>query len=120
MLQRLLEMATENGDLTPLRGRHAKLRLSLYVDDAAVFIHPKQEEVAALMTIMEKFGEATGLQINPQKCAVLPIRCQDVSLEHVLAPFAGKQASFPTTYLGLPLTIGQLRLVHLQPVLDKA
>ena len=33
-LQKIFELATNDGRLTALRGRHAKLRLSLYADDA--------------------------------------------------------------------------------------
>jgi hypothetical protein len=37
------------------------VRLSLYVDDADVFINPVREEVDLLMQIMRKFGDATRL-----------------------------------------------------------
>jgi hypothetical protein len=43
-----------------------------------------------------------------------------LDIDDVLQPFAGRQADFPLIYLGLPLTIGRLRMVHLQPLLDKA
>jgi hypothetical protein len=42
---RVLELATEEGILSPLRGRHAKLRLSLYADDAVIFLNLVQCEV---------------------------------------------------------------------------
>lgn len=58
-LQRLLELATEDGTLSPLRGRHAKLRLSLYADDAVIFLNPVQREVRALFRILDNFGQAT-------------------------------------------------------------
>lgn len=71
------------------------------------------------MEIMERFGGATGLRINVQKCSVIPIRCNDLDLEQILAPFAGERGQFPMTYLGLPLMVGRLRLIHLQPMQDK-
>lgn len=118
-LQRLFELATEQGDLSLLRGRQARLRLSLYADDAALFLNPLKEEVDLTMKIMKKFGEATGFQINVCKSLVLPIRCMDIDLDTILSDFNGERASFPLSYLGLPLTLGKLRLVHLQPILDK-
>jgi hypothetical protein len=38
--------------LTPLRDRTARLRLSLYADDAAVFLNPIKEDVDTFMSIM--------------------------------------------------------------------
>jgi len=52
-LQRILDVATEDGVLSPLRGRFAKLRLSLYADDAVIFLNPVQSEVCALFKILE-------------------------------------------------------------------
>ena len=44
-LHRLFELATLEGNLSELKGRHAKHRLSLYADDAALFLNPHKEEV---------------------------------------------------------------------------
>jgi hypothetical protein len=63
-LQFILAKATDEGLLSPLRDRTARIGLSLYADDAAVFINPIKGEVDALMEIMNKFGDATGLRIN--------------------------------------------------------
>ena len=41
-LQKILELATERGLLSKIRGRSPCLRLSLYADDAALFIAPKK------------------------------------------------------------------------------
>lgn len=60
-LQRILDIATEDGVLSPLRGRYANLRLSLYADDAVIFLNPVQEEVTALFGILKHFGNASGL-----------------------------------------------------------
>jgi hypothetical protein len=43
--------------LTPT-GRHTRLRLSLYTDDAIIFVSKKQEEVATLMSIMDNLGKS--------------------------------------------------------------
>jgi hypothetical protein len=114
-----LDAATEDGVLSPLRGRHAKLRLSLYADDVVIFLNPVQEEVAALFGILEQFGNASGLKLNIGKCLVAPIRCSGLDLDHILEPFAGQRVSFPINYLGLPLTLGRLKLVHVQSFLNK-
>ena len=118
-LQRIFELATDSGHLSPLRYRHAKLRVSLYADDAVIFVNPNRNDLEVVNDILDKFGQATGLKINVSKCQVAPIHCQDIDLDHILQPFEGQRVSFPLTYLGLPLSLGRLRLVHLQSVKDR-
>jgi mannosylglycoprotein endo-beta-mannosidase len=67
VLNRIFDIATEEGFLSPLKGNQARLRLSLYADDAVVFTNPRREDVNCVMQIMEAFGDATGLRINMQK-----------------------------------------------------
>jgi hypothetical protein len=119
-LQYIFQKATEEGLLSPLRDRTARLQLSLYADDAAVFINPTKVDVDMTMEIMHPFGQATGLKINTSKSSVALIRCSQVNLDEVLQQFDGSRVSFPITYLGLPITIGRLRIIHLQPILDRA
>ena len=114
-LQNLFQLATEDGSLSTLRGRHAKLRLSLYADDAVVFINPVKEELEMVIQIMRSFGDATGLRINLEKSSVAAIRCHDIDLENVLTAFPGQRVDFPLTYLGIPIVMGRLRLAHIQP-----
>ena len=49
------------------------------------------------------------------------MRCAAVNLDEILSSFTGKRINFnfPLSYLGLALTLGRLKLVHLQPTLDK-
>lgn len=120
VLNRIFEIATEDGFLTPLKGRHAKLRLSLYADDAVIFTNPSRGDINVIMQIMEAFGDATGLRINMSKSTVAPIRCSGIDMAEVLRDFTGARVNFPVQYLGLPLTLGKIRLVHLQYILDRA
>jgi hypothetical protein len=55
-LQRLLDIATAENLLTPLANRAAKLRTSLYADNAAIFLNPKQQEVEVVAHILNIFG----------------------------------------------------------------
>jgi len=90
-LHRLFELATLEAELSELRGRHAKIRLSLYANDAALFLNPHKEEVDLVLQIMKKFGDAIGLKINIQKSSVAAIRCADLNLENILSSFTGQQ-----------------------------
>jgi hypothetical protein len=73
-----------------------------------------------VMQIMQRFGDATGLRINVNKSSGAPIRCSQINLGEVLQNFVGAQVQFPITYLALLLCLGRLRMVHLQPILDRA
>lgn len=118
-LQTILNMAKDQGILSPISNRVAKFRTSLYADDAAIFLNPSRADVDSLITLLENFGRATGLQVNLSKSSVVPIRCENIDLQDVLNNFNGKRTGFPITYLGLPLTIGRIKRAHLQPVMDK-
>jgi hypothetical protein len=82
-LQYVLQKETQDGLLSPLRDRTARLRLSLYADDAAMFIRPSREEVDNVVEILRSFGDATGLRVTIAKSSVIPIRCTEINLDEV-------------------------------------
>lgn len=69
-LQRLLDAATEQRVLQPVHHRAATTRISMYADDAAIFLNPDREKVQAIQQILDAFGSASGLRINLSKCAI--------------------------------------------------
>jgi hypothetical protein len=71
-LQRILQAATDAGILSRLPIREAKLRTSLYADDAVLFLNPIRAEVDSVLRILHAFGQATGLRINVDKSSVTP------------------------------------------------
>jgi hypothetical protein len=96
-----------------------RLRFFLYVDDVVVFINLLKAEVDFIMGIMKRFWDATGLWISTSKSSMAPIRCSEVNFDEVLQNFDGDRVSFPITYLDLTITLGQLKIVHLQPMIDR-
>ena len=58
-LQRLLQVATARGLISEVSRNQARLRTSLYADDAVLFIKPVKEEVARLARMLELFGGVT-------------------------------------------------------------
>jgi hypothetical protein len=95
------------------------LRTSLYADDAAIFLAPIREDIQNLARILEAFGEVTGLRTNFQKSSVVSIRCHDLSLDDILEGLPVCRQNFPMKYLGLPLSIWQLKSVDFQHLIDK-
>jgi hypothetical protein len=69
-LQCLLDLATADGALTPFNQRSARLQLSLFADDAAIFLKPVKENIQEMMQILMSFGTASGLLTNIHKSAV--------------------------------------------------
>ena len=120
ILSRIFDIATEEGHLMPLKGRQANLRLSLYADSAVRLTNPVKTDINCIMEIMKAFGDATGLRINMAKSSVATIRCAGIDMEEVLCDFTRRRVSFPIEYLGLPLTLGRMRTVHLQYIQDRA
>lgn len=68
--------------------------LSLYADDATLFINPCKDDVKLTVEIMKEFGDATGLKINMSKSSVLLIRCADLDLDTVLSDFTGQRVAY--------------------------
>jgi hypothetical protein len=85
-----------------------------------IFTNPVKSDFNRSMQIMEAFGQATGMNINIAKSSVAPIRCSEINMEEILGDFAGKRVNFPIQYLGLPLTLGRTKMVHLQYIQDRA
>jgi hypothetical protein len=118
-LQRLFQLATLRGFLTPINNRTATMRVSLYADDAAVFVNPSKDDIFTVASILHLFGAVSGLVTNRSKCAVFPIQCDGFDLHEMMEGFPCPVASFPCTYLGLPLHIRQPKRVDFQPLIDK-
>ena len=91
----------------------------MYADDAVVFANLQREEVGKILGLLQGFGNATSLHLNPAKSSVAPIRCDGIDLQQVLQNFGGQIVGFPITYLGIPITLGRIRLVHIQYILDR-
>jgi hypothetical protein len=103
-LNQLLQVATDRALLTKLNGRAARFHVSMYADDAVVFLKPSVRDTTNLREILLNFGRVTGLQTNLQKTIVSTISCDNIDLEEILASLPIARAHFPLKYLGLPLT----------------
>jgi hypothetical protein len=81
---------------------------------------PFGNDISHLSSILNSFGEVTGLVSNLQKSLVATIRCDDIDLESVLHDLPAKRTTFPMRYLGLPLGVKKLKRIHFQYLEDKA
>jgi hypothetical protein len=118
-LQHILSTATQHGILSPIHSRLIRCRISLYADNAGIFVNPVKDELRAITAILDVFGKASGLMTNTAKSEVFLVCCDDIDLVDILSVFPAKIATFPGKYLGLPLHYRRLHKVHLQPLIDK-
>jgi hypothetical protein len=115
LLNQLLQLATDRGLLSPLYGSTARFRLSMYADDAVIFIRPTKDDVNNLRDLLANFRVVTGLQTNLQKTTISVISCSGINIEEILTGFPIMRTHFLIKYLGLPLSTKRLRKVDFQP-----
>jgi hypothetical protein len=66
-LHRMIEKAADEGLLRQVLPRGAKLRCSLYADDAGVFVRADKSDLEVLKGILNAFEGCSGLKINYDK-----------------------------------------------------
>ena len=118
-LNALVKYALGKGTLEAFGANAIQERIFLYTDDVILFTSPRQQNLVATQTILDIFAAASGLQINPAKCAITPICCNLEDTAHILCFLNGTLQPFPITYLGIPLTVKKLKKTQLQPLVDK-
>uniref|UniRef100_A0A0A8ZDN4 Reverse transcriptase domain-containing protein n=1 Tax=Arundo donax TaxID=35708 RepID=A0A0A8ZDN4_ARUDO len=95
------------------------MRISMYADDAAMFLNPDKEEIKAIQELLYIFGKASGLKTNLAKCAAYLIRCEGTNMNEIMQAFPCEIETFPCKYLGLPLNHRKLTRGEMQPVIGK-
>jgi mannosylglycoprotein endo-beta-mannosidase len=118
-LQRILDLATEEGALSKLPGRRTLIRTSVYADDVALFMNPTRRDATLIKHVLNTFADVTGLATNLSKSSAMPIRCTGINLDEVLQPLNITIKNFPCKYLGMPLSLQQLRKGDFQGLLEK-
>jgi hypothetical protein len=114
-LHLLFKKAHQQGLLQSLSSDCDTFRVSLYVDDAAMFINSSQQELQVTNHILQIFADASGLKTNLAKTQCYPIQCQEINLDFIA--LSGHEASsFPCIYLGLPLHIRKPSKMDMQPL----
>jgi hypothetical protein len=59
-VQHLLHLATEAGILSRVAKARTRLRISMYANDAIIFVKPEKRELDSFGALLHLFGEATG------------------------------------------------------------
>lgn len=93
--------------------------MSIYAGDVALFVSPVPEELAFVRSLLNIFGEASGLKTNLAKSSILPTRCEPEVVQQAQNGMECGVAAFPCKYLGLPLSLRRLTKNDLQPIIDR-
>jgi hypothetical protein len=75
-------------------------------------------ELRTVHEILALFGEASRLRTNYTKCAVSPVTCSKEEVLEAARVMECQLAPFPVKYPGIPLTVGRLPALVLQPLID--
>ena len=115
----MVQKAADEDLLQPLARRAPQHRISLYADDVVIFLRPAAADMDVTLDILHLFGNESGLVTNIQKSSVLPIQCNVDHKETIQTHLPCQMVEFPTTYLGLPLSLHKLTRAQIQPIIDK-
>ena len=118
-LNTLMQHAVSMGVLRRLTSRRIASSISHFTYDVVLFCHPDEDKLTSVKAILHIFGEASDLHTNYAKCADSPIQCTDADRAMITTNLACPLQDFPTTYLGLPLSIRKVSSTALQPIIDK-
>jgi hypothetical protein len=91
-----------------------------YADDMLLLVRGELSDVQRLMTLLDQFAQATGLQINYAKSTVVPIYMDEETIQQCVSVLGCRREGFPQTYLGLPLSTTKLWLSAFSVQIAKA
>ena len=119
ILQRLIIQASSNGRLSPPIDPSIACLVLQYADDTLIILQAEHDQLQTLKSILLEFSNATGLLINFHKSTFAPIHVEPDLASQRAASFGCAVASFPQSYLGLPLSTHKLNLKDLFFIIDK-
>lgn len=119
VLQRMIIQASDDGLLSHPLDNNLPCPVLQYADDTLIILPAVADQLNHLKLLLNQFSEATGLSINFHKSTFAPIHV-DPDLSSSLAAILGcPVASFPQSYLGLPLSTSKLNLSAFFFIIDK-
>jgi hypothetical protein len=119
ILQQLVRGAINQGHLTHPIDHSLPATVLQYADDTLIIAQLTPQAALALRKILDDFALATGLTINFHKTTFVPIHTTDDLAHTIATTLETPIASFPQTYLGLPLSPYKLSISAFQPLVDR-
>ena len=99
-------------------GKHRVNILHLqFANDTILFCLSRYETIVSYRRILDCFGVMSGLRINYDKSALIPIHCDEVWVEQMKDILGCTVLSLPIRYLGILLGANSNRVETWQPVI---
>ena len=117
----MINSAWEDGHLNLPIDHHYNLKHPIiqYADDTLLIMPADPTQLIYLKNIMQKFSSTTGLKVNYNKSAMVPINITADRCKELADMFGCKTETLPFPYLGLPMGTTKPRMEHLIGILER-
>lgn len=119
VLQQLIRDASRDGPLQHPIDASLPYPVLQYEGDTLILVCGDVAGIMALKNILTAFSNTTGLMINFHKSTFVPMHKPEADYAQMVAILGCAIASFPQTYLGLPLSPHKLRVADYQPLISR-
>lgn len=120
VLSKIMIKAVSMGVISTFTGIAAHQSVSIYADDVAMFVKPRELDLTFVWIVLQVFGAASGLRVNFHKSLAVMIHGDNFDKARVESLLHCRMDNFPWKYLGLQLAIRQLTRAEWPPMLDHA
>ncbi|KAJ1687940.1 hypothetical protein LUZ63_019330 [Rhynchospora breviuscula] len=100
-------------------GCHGEINFRAIMYSAVNDLTDKGSAVQVLNHVLKAFSEVSGIQLNLDKCALVPFNLSTGLISSINSVFQATVTNLPLTYLGLPLTATRPDKLAFQKVIDK-
>ena len=90
-----------------------------YADDTIIMVEGSTQDVANLKFLLLCFQQMSGLTINFDKSEVMVLGYPPVEAQAIADRLNCRLGSFPTTYLGIPISDSRLTVADLRPTVTR-
>ena len=104
-----IKIGKDNVDLSHLQ----------FADDIILFCPSDSKVLINYRRILDCFSVMSGLKINFQKSALIPLNCDEAWVESIKDTLGCSISSLPIKYLGIPLGANPRSVETWRPVIDK-
>lgn len=98
---------------------HVNLSHLQFVDDTLLLFDARKDVLVNLRIILDYFSVMSGLCINFDKSALIPLNCEESLVEEMKSSLQCKVLSLPITYLRIPLRANPRRSILGIPLLRR-
>jgi len=91
----------------------------MFADDVLIFNKAHLPTLQLIQSTLEKFYQATGLRVNPDKSHIVCGECNSQLQQECLELTGYNEGCLPMRYLGVPITASKLRKLECHILVDK-